>query len=176
MKRLISIIFLCLLVMKIGGYFTFLTIQQIIFREEAKEKILQHLPTNKLTKLRFSDHEFHAIDWEETNQEFYYEGNLYDVVRIEFEQKNHIIFCIADENETEIYSELQQMSKAQNDEIPIKNTVISFLNLLNLKYTIPPILSFKSNLIIIDKKLIIENLSLNYLSISISLFFPPPEA
>ena len=176
MKRIISIIFLFLLVMKIGGYFAFLTIQQIIFREEAKEKILHHLPANKLTKLSFSDQEIQAIDWEETNKEFYYEGNLYDVVKIEFEQKNCIIFCLADENETEIYSELQQMSKAQNDEIPVKNTMISFLNLLNLKYTIPSILSFKSNAIIKNKELFIENLVSNHLSIPIFLFFPPPEA
>ena len=176
MKRLISIIFLCLLVMKIGGYFTFLTIQQIIFREEAKEKILQHLPTNKLTKLSFSDQDFRAIDWEEVDKEFYYEGSLYDVVTIKFEQKNHVIFCITDENETEIYSELQQMSKAQNDEVPVKNTMISFLNLLNLKYTIPPILSFKSTVIIHNKRLFIGNLASNYLSIPVFLFFPPPEA
>ena len=176
MKRIISFIFLCLLVMKIGGYFAFLTIQQLIFREESREKILQHLPTNKLTKLSFSDQEFQEIDWEDVDKEFYYEGSLYDVVEIGFEQKNHIIYCIADENETEIYSELQQMSKAQNDEIPIKNTMISFLNLLNLKYTIPSILSFKSNVVIHNKKLFIGNLASNYLSIPISLFFPPPEA
>lgn len=176
MKRIISIIFLCLLVMKIGGYFAFLTVQQLIFREEAKEKILQHLPTNKLTKLSFSDQEFNAIDWEEVNKEFYYEGSLYDVVKIGFERKNHVIFCLADENETEIYSALQQMSKAQNDEIPVKNTMVSFLNLLNLKYTIPSILSFKSNLIIKNKKLLNENLVLHYLSIPLFLFLPPPEA
>ena len=162
--------------MKIGGYFAFLTIQQLIFREESREKILQHLPTNKLTKLSFSDQDFQEIDWEEVDKEFYYEGSLYDVVKIGFEQKNHIIFCIADKNETEIYSELQQMSKVQNDEVPVKNTMISFLSLLNLKYTIPSILSFKSNVITPNKKLFIRNLASNYLSIPLSLFFPPPEA
>ena len=162
--------------MKIGGYFAFLTIQQLIFREEAREKILHHLPITKLTKLTFSDQEFQAIDWEDVDKEFYYEGSLYDVITIGFEQKNHIIFCMADENETEIYSELQQMSKVQNDEVPVKNTMISFLNLLNLKYTIPTILSFKSNVNIHHKKLFIENLVSNYSSIPLFLFFPPPEA
>ena len=175
MKRIISIIFLSLLFMKIGGYFAFLTIQQIIYKEEAKEKILHQLPIQKLSKLSFTAEQFDKIDWEEERKEFYFKDSLYDVVSIKSEGKNQVIYCLADENETKIYSEIQAISKVQKDEIPVKNTMISFLNLLNLKYTIPSILSFKNNLIFKNKKLFIENLVSNYLSISISLFFPPPE-
>ncbi len=175
MKKIISIIFLSLLIMKIGGYFAFLTIQQNIFREEAKERILHHLSSNKLTALSFSDKQFKEIDWEEVDKEFYLNGTLYDVVNTKVEGKNHVIYCISDEKETEIYSEILQMSKAQKDELPLKNNMVSLLNLLSLKYTVPPILCFKGLVIENVQKLTFAELSSIYLSIQIPLLFPPPE-
>ena len=175
MKKIISIIFLSLLVMKIGGYFAFLTIQQNIFREEAKERILHLLPTSKLTVLSFSDKQFNEIDWKEIDKEFYLNGTLYDVVKTKIDGTNQVIYCISDEKETEIYSEILQMSKTQKDELPIKNNMISLLNLLTLKYTIPQIFHFKSTSIREVQKPTFAQLSSHYLSIPIPLFFPPPE-
>lgn len=175
MKKIVSIIFLSLLVMKIGGYFAFLTLQQNIFREEAKERILHLLPTNKQTKLSFSEKQFNEIEWKETDKEFYFNGTLYDIVNTKIEGENHVIYCISDEKETEIYAEILQMAKVQKDELPMKNNTVSFLNLLTLKYTIPQILHFKSIAIMDVQKPIIAQLSSLYLSIPISLFFPPPE-
>lgn len=175
MKKIVSIIFLSLLVMKTGGYFAFLTIQQNIFREEAKEKILQILPNNKQTKLSFSAAQFNAIDWKETDKEFYFKGVLYDVVKTKIEGDNHVIYCVSDEKETEIYDKILQMSKVQKDEVPFKNNFISFLNLLTLKYTIPTILHFTCIAIMDEQKSILVQLTTFYLSIFIPSFFPPPE-
>lgn len=175
MKRLISIIFLSLLIMKIGGYFAFLTFQQNNFREEAKERILHLLPTNKQTKLIFSTKQFNEIDWAESNKEFYFQERLYDVVNIKVEGNNHIIYCIADENETEVYAQILQMSKVQNDELPVKNNMISFLNLLTLKYTLPQILYFEYIINFEVKKSVFATLVAPYFSVIISIFIPPPE-
>lgn len=175
MKRLISITFLSLLIMKIGGYFAFLSIQQNIFKEEAKERISHLLPKSKLTKISFSKIQFSKIDWKESDKEFYFNYKLYDVVRSEIKGSDHILYCLADDTETEIYSEILQMSKEQSDEFPLKNTMISFLNLLNLKYTIPQILHFKSPPILIFETPIFANFKIIFFSIKLPLFSPPPE-
>ncbi|MDZ7897516.1 MAG: hypothetical protein U5N85_05755 [Arcicella sp.] len=175
MKRLISIIFLSLIVMKIGGYFSFLKVQQLIFKEEAKEKIICHLPKEKLVKFSFSKQEFVNLDWEEDGREFYFNHNLYDIVRSEFDGKIHTLYCFSDHKETAVYDKIVELSDAHNDELPQKNNMASFLNLLLLKYTIPPIfyLDNKATFVCISP-IKYANLKLSYSSIPTSLFIPPP--
>jgi hypothetical protein len=175
MKRLISIIFLSLLVMKIGGYFAFLSVQQIILKEEIEERIIKNLPKENLAKLSFSSDEFTKIDWQEQDKEFYYKHKLYDIVRSEFNGENHVFYCLSDEKETVIYDKILQISQVQNDELPVKNTMASFLNLLLLKYTIPQILHFEGKTFIIVQIKRFSNLLNCYISIPISLSNPPPE-
>jgi hypothetical protein len=175
MKRLISIIFLSLLVMKIGGYFAFLSVQQIILKEEIEERIIKNLPNENLAKLSFSSDEFTKIDWQEQDKEFYYKHKLYDIVRSEFNGENHVFYCLSDEKETVIYDKILQISQVQNDELPVKNTMASFLNLLLLKYTIPQILHFEGKTFIIVQIKRFSNLLNCYISIPISLSNPPPE-
>ena len=175
MKKIVSIIFLSLLVMKIGGYFAFLTVQQHILREEAKERILHNIPSHKQIKLIFSDKQFETIDWKETDKEFYLNGILFDVVNTKMEGNRHVFYCISDEKETEIYAKILQMSNVTQHETPIKNNLISFLNLLTLKYVIPQILHFTSKAILDEKNSLFVSFSSHYLSITISLLFPPPE-
>ena len=162
--------------MKIGGYFAFLSIQQTIFREEAKERILNLLPDSKLTKLSFSEIQFGKIDWVDGNKELYFEGKLYDVVRFETSGSNYILFCVDDENDTEVYTEILQISKMKLDELPVKNTMISFLNLLNLKYTIPQILSFENQPILKLGKPFFASLPINFLSVRLPILSPPPKS
>lgn len=175
MKKMVSIIFLSLLIMKIGGYFAFLLIQQDIFKEEAKERIIHLLPNTNLTKLSFSRYQFDKIDWQEIDKEFYFNGKLYDVVRSEIKNSNHILHCLTDDAETEIYSEILQISKAHSDELPVKNTLISFLNLLNLKYTIPQIFRFESQVISRFEKPMFTNFKIIFSSIKLPFVSPPPE-
>jgi hypothetical protein len=175
MKRLISIIFLSLLFMKIGGYFTFLTIQQLIFKEEAKEKIIALLPQEQLVKLSFSKEEFMNLDWEDEGKEIYFNHHLYDVVRSEFNGKRHILYCFADEKETAVYEKILELSEAHQNELPQKNNMASFLNLLLLKYTIPQIFQFENKAQIIRIfQTKYADLTLLYASISASLSTPPP--
>jgi hypothetical protein len=176
MKRLISIIFLSLLVMKIGGYFAFLSVQQIILKEEIKEKIYKILPNENLIKLSFSSEDFAKIDWQEQDKEFYFNHKLYDIVRSEFNGKNHVLYCLSDEKETIVYDKILQISQVQNDELPVKNTMASFLNLLLLKYTIPQILHFEGKTFVITQIKRFSNLLICYNSVPISLSNPPPEA
>jgi hypothetical protein len=175
MKRIISIIFLGLLVMKIGGYFAFLSIQQIILKEEAKERIIQTFSNRELAKLSFSNEEFAKIDWQEQDKEFYFQGKLYDIVRSEFKGKNHVLYCFSDEKETVIYDKILQISEKQNDELPLKNTMVSLLNILLLKYTLPEIFQFERKTFISVQIKHLLNFSVCYNSISLALSNPPPE-
>lgn len=176
MKRIISIIFLSLLVMKIGGYFAFLSVQQYIAQKETKAKILNLLPSSTLTKFCFSNTQFDKINWQESEKEFYFNDKLYDVVRSEIKGSNHILYCLADENESEIYSEIMQMSKTHSEELPLKSNMVSLLNLLNLKYTIPQILNFENKVFSILEKTIFRPYKSILFNIKLPLISPPPEA
>lgn len=175
MKIIVSFVFLSLLFMKIGGYFVFLTVQQNIFREEAKERILKLMPSDKITQFCFTEKQFTEIEWKESDKEFYFNGTLYDVVNTKVEGKNRKIYCISDEKETEIYAEILQMSKVQKDELPVKTNLISFLNLLILKYTVPQILCFEGNSTVNVEKPDFAKFVPHYLSIPFSIVIPPPE-
>jgi hypothetical protein len=175
MKKLISIIFLSLLVMKIGGYFAFLSVQQILFKEEAKEKIIRLLPKEQLVKLSFSKEEFINLDWEEEGREMYFNHQLYDIVCSEFDGQTHTLYCFADEKETAIYDKIIELSETHRDELPQKNNLASFLNLLLVKYTIPQIFHFENKapfIRIFQTKY--PDLTLLYASILVSLSTPPP--
>jgi hypothetical protein len=175
MKKFISIIFLSLIVMKIGGYFAFLSVQQILFKEEAKEKIIALLPKEQLVKLTFSKEEFVNLDWEEAGKEIYFNHHLYDIVRSEFDGKTHTLYCFADEKETAVYDKIIELSETHRDELPQKNNMASFLNLLLVKYTVPQIFQLENKtqfIRIFQRKY--ADLTLSYASIPASLFTPPP--
>jgi hypothetical protein len=175
MKKFISIIFLSILVLKTEGYFAFLTIQQIIFKEEAKEKIIGLLPKDKLVKLSFLKIDINNLEWEEEGKEFYFEGKLYDVVSTETDEVTYTFYCFPDEKETVVYDEILKLSKSHQDELPQKNSMASFLNLLLLKYTLPQIFQFEHKSIV-EKSLFIKyfHLPIIYSSILTSPFIPPP--
>jgi hypothetical protein len=141
-----------------------------------KERIIQQLTNENLVKLSFSSDDFAKIDWQEQNKEFYFNDKLYDIVRSEYNGKCHILYCLSDEKETIIYAKILQISQVQNDELPIKSTMASFLNLLMLKYTVPQIYHFDVKPFIITQFKYFLNFSIRYNSISLSLFSPPPEA
>jgi hypothetical protein len=173
MKRLISIIFLCLLIMKTVGYFAYLKVQQYILKEEAKEKIIQSLPAEKLVELHFSKTDFKIIKWEEAGKEFVFEGKMYDLVRIQFDGRNYTLFCFSDEEESTIYQEI--ISFTQNDDLPLKKSLASCFHLLLLKFIAPEILYFKKLSYNNQSHNCFNRLTQLYSSIPKVLFIPPPE-
>ena len=67
-----------------------------------------------LLKMKLSKNEFaQDLNWKEEN-EFEYKGEMYDVARIEFGDKNITIFCIRDEMEEQLVANFEKVTGANS--------------------------------------------------------------
>ena len=132
MKKLLAIIFLLILLQSIGGYFVLLNLQQAHCREEAEKKMKAEIPAEQLVKFVFSDAEFKQITWERTNKEFFFNHQLYDIIRHEIIANKHILLCFDDKQESKIKRQLIEHQQQQS-----KNTYTALYQLLFQLYDIP---------------------------------------
>lgn len=142
MKKIISAILLCLLFLKIGGYYAILSIQREVCRDAIFHKNKNLIEYDKLIHFTFSSTDYQQLEWEKTDKEFLWKGKLYDIVSIDEDKGTKILHCLSDEKEDEIKSQLLSLVKNQQEEIPLKNNFISCLNLLLLKYINPSGVSY----------------------------------
>jgi hypothetical protein len=142
MKKIISAILLCLLFLKIGGYYAILSIQREVYREVIFHKSKSLIEYDKLIHFTFSSTDYQKLEWEEIDKEFLWKGKLYDIVSIDENKTMKILHCLSDEKEDEIKSQLLSLVKNQQEETPLKNNFLSCLNLLLLKYINPSGVSY----------------------------------
>ncbi len=146
MKHIFTYFFLSLLILKIGGYFGMLCIEREIVREEIVYKMAKSLNMADLQKIIFSDSKFKKLKWERENKEFWHKNNLYDVVQIEKNAYETVIFCLSDTKETEIENQLADIAKLENESAPLKNNSKTLLTLVFQKYLVPVKFTFQGKL------------------------------
>ncbi|MER3524872.1 MAG: hypothetical protein C4326_12685 [Ignavibacteria bacterium] len=109
MKRFVVLIFLFLYLYNFVGYLAVFSVLQYRIKKDVKHRLLSALPLSQLTQLSFSIHErqdrAHAMQWIE-NDEFRYEGKMYDVVRIVADDDSMHIFCVRDDQEEKVLADL----------------------------------------------------------------------
>ena len=84
---------------------------------------------NNINKFSLSEREMQSLDWEDES-EFCYRGEMYDVVKMEKQNGQNIIWCISDKKETAL---LEQYLKVQKQSSP-KNSSSTILKLLTVQY------------------------------------------
>jgi hypothetical protein len=108
MVRLYSISLLFLFLMNVIGGISFLLIQQYQRHEYVESMIKSKSYGHRLTQIHVAADELTEIIWVERNHEFRYKGDMYDVVRSEATPDSGKIYhCIADHEETKLYSEIE---------------------------------------------------------------------
>jgi hypothetical protein len=117
MKKLLSAIFIFLVLLKAGGFMAILSVQREIVRENMIEQIAQNCTTQNLTCIVDNK----KIEWEETDKEFWYENKLYDVVKIETKNGLTHYYCLADNDETEIVSTIKNLVQSGHE--PLSQTM-----------------------------------------------------
>ena len=115
MKRIASSILLLLFLYNIIGYYVVFFWEQCEVKEEMKYWITNSTSENNLTEFVFDKKDFYSLQWTEED-EFRYNGNMYDVVKTRVNQNGTItIVCISDKKEKELFTQLEEQTK-QNSE------------------------------------------------------------
>jgi hypothetical protein len=146
MKKLLAILtFICLLLLICGHAFLF-TIKRAEIKADVRKELLAY-PNENLLTLHFTPDEIKNLSWENDN-EFEYEGKMYDVVKKEMNKAFITILCMADEKETILidnYLKAQQHSSQHSSSTTL-------LKLLSQQYVmsfsseiLPPVLIAKKN-------------------------------
>lgn len=106
MKKISAIFLLLLFLFSTTGYYVFYSIQLHKAKKEAKKQVLAGVPDSMLETIEASSN----IRWEgDDDDEFLFEGNMYDVVRVEVKDGKTLYHCINDKKEKEL---LQKLARA----------------------------------------------------------------
>lgn len=110
LRKLLSISILCCLVIYIGGYHLIYA----VYRAGIKQEMRAYLQKNKDTRLgtyfsfavkdkKITDTHF---SWEEKDEEFSYDGKMYDVVTVAYHSDSARICALKDERENNLAEQL----------------------------------------------------------------------
>jgi hypothetical protein len=104
MKKIIFYLLFSIFIYQIGGYFISFSIMKYSIKSEMKIKIKKSLNANEYQffNLNIISKE-KSFKWEESDKEFWYNGRIYDVVKIE---KSGILKCIDDIQEKKLFQNL----------------------------------------------------------------------
>lgn len=115
MRKLSVIVLLVCFSVQITGYHLFFNLLQSNIRKTMQQRILRDPDPSKFEEFSFSfnpDQKSEQPQWLEDN-EFRYQGQLYDVVSKKMENGRLIVRCISDKKETELIAHYKNL--AQDD-------------------------------------------------------------
>ncbi|HLO83179.1 MAG TPA: hypothetical protein VK166_19585 [Chitinophagaceae bacterium] len=110
MRKLLSIALLALVFFSQLGYQFIYSVKLIMIRKEQKWKMLSAIDEKDLEKIEFNP----SIKWKEEGREFYYQGQLYDIVKKKQTSGKTIYYVINDHKEEELMANLARTAKKQS--------------------------------------------------------------
>lgn len=102
--------FLLLCISQTGFYAAFL-FQQYQVKASARAHVLSSLPLSSLIRIEQQD----GLQWEEAQKEFYFDGNLYDVVKICQESDKTVFYCVNDKKEMQLLTSWANAEHIENN-------------------------------------------------------------
>jgi hypothetical protein len=115
MKKSLSILLIFAFFYSFIGLYLNFEIAQICIKEEIKEKIIHNLPESELTLIKIPSGTHEKIIWMEEGREFRYQGNMFDVVRINKRADTTYYYCFSDVKESTLMAGLDKLVKDQTD-------------------------------------------------------------
>ena len=115
MKKLTVISFLLVIFINQLGYYFYYSYQQYRIREEIKHQLLMNLPETELEVIVEEDQKG-KLSWEEYNEEFHLNGEMYDVARIEIKDGKRLLHCINDKKEKKLLDHLAKVIRDNSDD------------------------------------------------------------
>ena len=85
------------------------------YRAEAARIIGAGVPQHRQVVLSFDKNEFSRIEWKD-DDEFRFEGKLFDVIRTEIKGDSVYVYCVYDEDDTFLYVVLDNLIEDDKDD------------------------------------------------------------
>jgi hypothetical protein len=111
MRRAISISLLLSMLLQAAGYFFVFKILQHEIRQEIEQQIKAGVPETELVLLKIFEAKPHLAFQRVEEHEFRYDGKMYDIVRQEAHGDTTWYYCLADEKETQLFANLDEVVK-----------------------------------------------------------------
>ncbi len=171
-----TILTVCLL--NVAGYFPMFELQKGLIHHQIEALIEQSFSNDQLNLISISSENQHEIRWERTDKEFWYKGQLYDIVRSEKKQGVTEYYCIEDTSETRLAYQFIETIKKQTDDDNGENTPLSNFFKKQLK------IYFAHNYVSNDSTVLVKSYKKNkvlvpYLNLYVSTVYeavdPPPK-
>ncbi|HYC27338.1 MAG TPA: hypothetical protein VEB42_00965 [Chitinophagaceae bacterium] len=113
MKKLVAISLLLIVFFNQLGYYFIHSLQQYQARQEIKRTLLANLPESELEVISAPAEK---LQWEEDGKEFYYHGQMYDVVSMKVLHGKTFYYCINDTKEKQLLDQLVRVVRSSNEE------------------------------------------------------------
>lgn len=129
LKKGILIFFLGLFAYLIGGYIVVFKTQQYSIKKTIKNQLKNGVPKGNLFRVVITDNNKNQLKWEENN-EFWYKGDIYDIVNIHKLQKDTVVYyCINDKDEKTLFVNLFRLIRQSQKNKQIINDLNHFFEL-----------------------------------------------
>lgn len=107
MRKLTSILLLTCLSLTFAGYHLVFYIQRAALKSEMKAFLKDQKTHKDVVQISFSAEELKQLEWE-GDDEFCFEGEMYDVIQKKEDGNRIVVLCIPDKNETALLNEYQK--------------------------------------------------------------------
>lgn len=118
-KRFFCICLISLLVLNLSAIAVIFSVRQYQIRREMQERMLSDLPESALQVIALHPSEMKNLVWHHPT-EFFYQGEMYDVVRREqCSDSLTVFYCLADSRETELFAFLEPFISKRTGNDPL---------------------------------------------------------
>jgi hypothetical protein len=111
LQRLFYLCLIALCLLKIVGYFPVFKMKQWEIRKNIEFLIKNNTNNSELKHIAIP--KTYPLKWEREGREFWFEGNLYDIVRSEIKDSTTHYYCINDTKETELTTQYAEILQKQ---------------------------------------------------------------
>lgn len=168
---MVVIILIAVFAFNLAGYRIVLNIHQKQVRKEIKQRIREGISEDDLVSITVTPQNRDQLQWKKKD-EFYYKGELYDIVRVEIIDESTVVYhSLADSREHQLIAQFNAKWK-KNQKQPSNSSFKIFNVLLNL----PPS-PYRQEMVSSEKDpKTIFNYNNLYFSISLDINSPPPKS
>lgn len=110
LKKLSLIAIICVLAYSQVGYYFVIRHSQNLQKRSIKQKIKSQLTDKHLQIISLTDNK-KEIYWEEEGKEFFFKGEMFDVVKTKILNGNILLYCINDKKEKELVNHYNTLTK-----------------------------------------------------------------
>ncbi|HPF12371.1 MAG TPA: hypothetical protein PKW08_13270 [Flavobacteriaceae bacterium] len=171
LKKVAALALLLAFTFNLGGYHLLVKVEQRQLRREVKQRIRAGVSESDLVRIEITSDNNKALQWKDRN-EFYFQGELYDIVRTEHNGSHTVYHVLPDEKEHALiaaYLHKQENSKDQRSESALS---VKFSQMV---FKIPNSPYMEDPLVFEDRSTCIFNYANHYHSIILDITSPPPQ-